>query len=66
MSKKNNAMTLSETAVLFRFHGGHPSGIKQDSFLKDDLASSKNADSNTLMVAKHILATTSISISERF
>ena len=54
MSKKNNAMTLSETAVLFRFHGGHPSGIKQDSFLKDDLASTKNADSNTLMVAKHI------------
>lgn len=55
MSKnKEQKSILSESALLVRVSMSHPSGIKQDKFLKEELAENKNTSANLLSVSKHI------------
>ena len=51
---KNNTNTLSENATLVRFTTKHPSGIKSDKDLRKGLAIDKEANNDSLHVAKYI------------
>ena len=52
--KNNNVNTLSENATLVRFTTKHPSGIKSDKDLRKGLAIDKEANNDSLHVAKYI------------
>ena len=52
--KNNNVNTLSENATLVRFTTKHPSGIKSDKDLRQGLAIDKEANNDSLHVAKYI------------
>jgi len=49
-----NVSTLSENATLVRLNTKHPSGVKTDKRLKEDLAVDQEADYDSLHVAKYI------------
>jgi len=51
---KKLSTTLSENATLVRVALGHPSGIKTDKSLKNDLAEDVNSNADLLNVSKHI------------
>ena len=51
---KNLSTTLSENATLVRVALGHPSGIKSDKSLKNDLAEDLESNADLLSVSKHI------------
>ena len=51
---KNLSTTLSENATLVRVALGHPSGIKSDKSLKNDLAEDVKSNADLLNVSKHI------------
>jgi len=51
---KNLSTTLSENATLVRVVLGHPSGIKSDKSLKNDLAEDVKSNADLLSVSKHI------------
>jgi len=52
--KNDNVNTLSENATLVRFTTKHPSGIKSDKDLRKGLAIDKEANNDSLHVAKYI------------
>ena len=51
---KKLSTTLSENATLVRVALGHPSGIKTDKSLKNDLAEDVKSNADLLNVSKHI------------
>ena len=52
--EKENSNTLSQNATLVRLNTKHPSGVKSDKYLKDNLAIDQEALKESLHVAKYI------------